>query len=143
MIWRTRRRRPELRFEVIPLIDVMFTLLIFFVIFSSVLATYQNNRGMKMRLPSAATVTSEKKFVTLTIDEDGAFFLDKEPIEVDQIRTEIATQMQGNPQLQVMINADQDVAYERLVRALDEVRLGGCYDVVLQAERKAEDAKRR
>jgi biopolymer transport protein ExbD len=136
LLLKPRNRRSELRFEVIPIIDVLFTLLIFFVIFSSAAAAYFNQKGMKMQLPSAATVSTEKKSVVVTIDGAMNYFLDGEAILPEEIREKIKTLLGTSTVLQVMISADKSVTYDRLIFVLDEVRLGGCYDVVLQADKK-------
>jgi biopolymer transport protein ExbD len=130
-----RRKRSELRLEVIPIIDVMFTLLIFFVIFSSTLATL-SHKGMPMNLPSASSVTTEKKTVLFSIDHDFHFYLDDNQIPQESLRKKIAEMVRENPTVRIMLSADKEVPYDLVIRALDDVRLGGCYDIVLRAKQK-------
>lgn len=139
---RVRRARPELRFEVIPLIDVMFSLLIFFVIFSSALAVYYQQKGMKLRLPIAASVTKEKQSAVLSVNQAGELFLDREAVDLASLRAKVTDLVAKNPQFQISIHADKEVAYEAVVQALDAVRLGGCFDVILQAQVKPHDLQK-
>ncbi len=135
-----RRKRSELRFEVIPIIDVMFTLLIFFVIFSSTLAAL-SHKGMTMNLPSASSVTTEKKTVLLSIDRDFHFYIDDKQIPQESLRKTISEMIRENPTLRIMLSADRDVPYDLVIRSLDDVRLGGCYDIVLRAKQKDSHAQ--
>ncbi len=120
------------------MVDVVFTLLVFFAVLAT---TSAYNQGMKLQLPAAASVSNEKKGVVLSIDAEGHFYLDKEPIDVAVVRQRVAEQMKNVPETQIILNADKTVPYTLVIQALDEVRLGGCFDVVLEAEQKIADGQ--
>jgi biopolymer transport protein ExbD len=130
------RKHTELRFEVIPIIDLMFTLLIFFVIFTSTLAMQSINKGVNMKLPSAQTVATLPKATVVMINAQNQYFIDGNPIPASELRFQIQTLSRQISPFKVHLQADEAVAYGNIVHALDEIRLGGCFDISLQAHAK-------
>lgn len=94
---------------------------------------------MKLQLPAAASVTTEKKGVVLSIDTSQKVYLDDQEVPLPLLQSRIAEMVKREPQLQVILNADQNTPYSLLIRILDDIRLGGTYDVVLEAKKKVSD----
>jgi len=119
------RRQPseKARIEIIPMIDVIFFLLVFFMI-STLSMTI--NRGLPVNLPAAATSQKETRDnVNLTVLQDGQMFLNKQPITLQDLRQRVQTAMASDPELTVVINADGQVLHSTVVEVLDELRLAG------------------
>jgi biopolymer transport protein ExbD len=73
--------KKKARIEIIPMIDTMFFLLVFFMI-ATLAMTLQ--RGMPVNLPTASSTTQKvKEQVSLTLTEDGTLYYNKEPIALD------------------------------------------------------------
>ena len=121
---RLARAVPEkARIEIIPMIDVIFFLLVFFMI-STLSMTV--NRGLPVNLPSAATSQQGiRENVNLTVLSDGQMFLNKEPIAIDEVGQRVKAAVALDPQLTVVINADGQVLHSRVVDILDTLRAAG------------------
>lgn len=121
---RIPRQQPEkARIEIIPMIDVIFFLLVFFMI-STLSMTI--NRGLPVNLPAAATSHKDvRDTVNLTVMQDGSLFLNKQPVTLQDLGQRVKAAMTADPQLAVVINADGQVLHSRVVEILDELRLAG------------------
>lgn len=111
------------RIEIIPMIDTVFFLLVFFMMASLSMAVY---RGMPVNLPKAASGQHEiREDVALTVTKDGGLFLNKQPVTWEALRGRLQALLTGNPELTVVINADEGVAHGRVVEAMDASRGAG------------------
>ena len=121
---RVPRRVPEkARIEIIPMIDVIFFLLVFFMI-STLSMTI--NRGLPVNLPTAATAQQERREnVNLTVMPDGKMFLNKQPVTLQNMGQRVKAALASDPQTTVVINADGQVLHSTVVDILDELRLAG------------------
>lgn len=112
----------ETRFEIniVPMVDVIFSILAFFIISSLYLTRSQ---GLPVNLPTA--VTSETQLadaITVTINVNGEIFLNRQPIQFSQLEEGVKSQIGSNSQALVVINADQRVTHGRVVRVMDRLR---------------------
>ncbi|RMH36770.1 MAG: biopolymer transporter ExbD [Nitrospirae bacterium] len=111
------------RIEIIPMIDTMFFLLVFFMI-ATLSMTLQ--RGLPVNLPEAESASDDvKEHVSLTITADGALFYNKEPISVSELAARLIALRQSQHDPSVVINADERVPHGRVVEIMDQVRLSG------------------
>ncbi|MGD0487313.1 MAG: biopolymer transporter ExbD [Syntrophorhabdales bacterium] len=119
---RTSRKKP--RIEIIPMIDTMFFLLVFFMV-ATLSMTAQ--RGLTVNLPHAATARDEiKQVVTLTVTKEGKLFFDKEEVASPaEAALRLASQTGADAQVSVVINADRAVEHGRVVDLMDAVRQAG------------------
>ncbi len=106
--------------NVIPLIDVMFALLTFFVISTLFLTKSQ---GLPVNLPTASTAKAERPAqVTVTVNAKGDMFFNKEPIQIEALEAALKAKVQPNKDLLVVLNADGDVTHKQVVAVMDRVR---------------------
>jgi len=125
-------RRP--RIEMIPLIDVVFLLLVFF-IYSMLSMTI--HRGLPVHLPTASTATVDKKaFITITVQRDGGLFLEDRAIDTRTLASLLVQEKQKDPDIQVYLRADKDVTYQRAVEVMDLVRSAGIHKLALETQWK-------
>ncbi|MBP5971907.1 biopolymer transporter ExbD [Brasilonema sp. CT11] len=113
---------PELplTINVVPLIDVMFALLTFFIMSTLFLTRSQ---GLPVNLPKAATGQVERPAqVTVTINKSGQMFLDKQAISIEQLENGVRQKVQPQQQMMVVINADEGVSHGQVVAVMDKVR---------------------
>src|SRR5262244_1674456 len=114
-----RRTVKKARIEIIPMIDTIFFLLVFFMISTLSMSRYS---GVAVNIPKAATgqqPASESAAVTIT--SDGKVYIDKQEVPRDNIRT-VLQQRLSNPELLVLINADERVEHGRVVDVMDDAR---------------------
>ena len=118
------RQKPEkARIEITPMIDVIFFLLVFFMI-STLSMTV--NRGLPINLPKAATSQKDlRDSFNITIMQDGALFLNKEPTTLSELGQRVKAGVEQEPELPVIINADDQALHGAIVAVMDEVRLAG------------------
>jgi biopolymer transport protein ExbD len=119
---RTSRKKP--RIEIVPMIDTMFVLLVFFMV-ATLSMTVQ--RGVPVNLPHAASARDEiKQVVTLTLTKEGKLFFDKEELASPaEAALRLASQTRADTQVSVMINADRAVEHGRVIDLMDAVRQAG------------------
>ncbi len=129
----TRRRRA--RIEIIPLIDIVFFLLATFVMVSMSMV---QNQGVAVRLPSASTTEQlpRESAVTVSVDRDGGFFIDKTPTTLADLAFELRNRKEKFPDLRVFINADGEARFHGVVSILDETRKLGISRVAIETEKK-------
>ena len=106
--------------NIVPMIDVIFAILTFFIISSLDLIRLEN---IPVNLPKASTSTLVKeKPVVLTIDRENNIFLENKPIDskilVDQIKNIISDYSTDI----LVISADKEVAYGKVVEVIDQIR---------------------
>ena len=118
-----RKASEKARIEIIPMIDVIFFLLVFFMV-STLSMTI--NRGLPVNLPTAATSQKDMRDnVSLTVQQDGKIFLNKEPVTLHDMGPRVKAALAADPRLAVVINADGQVLHSTVVDILDELRQAG------------------
>ena len=115
------KKKP--RIEIIPMIDTMFFLLVFFMIATLSMTIQQ---GMPVSLPTAKSSTDTKtENVSLTLTQDGALYYNKEIITLEELERRLANLRQTSPDPSLLINADKQVSHGRVIQVMDLIRLSG------------------
>ena len=126
--------KKKARIEIIPMIDTMFFLLVFFMI-ATLAMTLQ--RGMPVNLPEASSTTDKvKEQVSLTLTEDGTLFFNKEPIALHELETRLMGIRESDPDPTVVINADERIVHGRVIEVMDQVRLSGISKMAIATKPK-------
>lgn len=102
--------------NVTPMLDLAYVLLIIFIILCT--ATTQ---GIKVNLPKASNAPSLNKPQTksITVMQDGSIFLDAYPVSIEQLETMLRQYKAVNPELPVVVKADSQIQYQRVVDIMD------------------------
>ena len=118
---RIQRRNPKkARIEIIPMIDTIFFLLVFFMISSLSMTQF---KGMPVNLPKAASgQQAPAESAAITIDEESRIFLNKEEVDQAALGDLLRQQLEQNSDLLVVINADDGVEHGRVVEVMDIAR---------------------
>lgn len=122
--------KAKARIEIIPMIDVMMFLLVFFVLISqNVIPAF----GLKTKLPQATNtddVRAEKHRVTITITAGQALQLEGKPATLDTLPAAVQAIAQASPEpLLIIINGDQATTLQTLVSVMDKLK-GAGFDAV-------------
>ncbi|MFW6381474.1 MAG: ExbD/TolR family protein [Bacillota bacterium] len=122
--------------NIIPMIDVIFFLLVFFMLFT----TFQSNpQGIDMQLPRAVTVNEQdQQNMIIDVDKNGNFYYDGERLPLGEIQEIARNRNQENENLAVIINADKEARYKFVVSLMDSLRQEGLYNLALAAEKEQE-----
>jgi biopolymer transport protein ExbD len=115
-----RRSIKKARIEIIPMIDTTFFLLVFFMISTLSMTQF---KGMQVNLPKVASgqqATAESAAVT--IDKDGRLFLNQQVTDEAALGEALRQQLVKNPEMLVVINADDGVQHGQVVEVMDIAR---------------------
>ena len=126
--------RDEVTIEITSLIDVMFTLVLFFM----VTTTFVSAPGFKVDLPksSAQDIQRDKKDVTIVIGANHSLILNQKPVSEKELQTRLLAQAKENAQTLVIIQADQGVSHGEVVRIMDYAREAGLSRLAIATEPK-------
>ena len=106
--------------NILPMIDVIFSILAFFIISSLFLTRSQ---GLPINLPSAQTAEPKQSVqLNITIEPDGKMFLDRQPIELDNLKSALSEKIPPDSESVVIINADTKVEHGTVVKVMDRLR---------------------
>lgn len=135
------RRRPRL--EILPMIDVMLLLLVYYILST---ITLGHEHGIPVKLPEAATGEAAARHleVMITITKDGEFYLGKDRIRPDEVVTAVKALAERTPgglealqQTGVVINADLTVQHRLVVSTMDALRVAGITQFAIATEPEA------
>lgn len=138
MILRHRYKRKSARIEMVPLIDIVFLLLVFFIYAMLSMAVH---KGMKVELPeSASPEFSDETPLSISVqdlDGNAVVYVNKELVSLSELKDRLRKHAQDMDQdKQVLLFADKSVSYQQLYRVLDEISGAGITAISLQAEQK-------
>jgi biopolymer transport protein ExbD len=123
------------RIEMLPLIDIVFLLLVFFIYAMLSMAVH---RSLPVSLPVSTTAQIFTELnLTVTVNYAGEIFLESTRVSLEELQTILQekTQMAGNAKaVRVDLFADKALSYQQLYRVLDKIRTAGISNVSLQAE---------
>ncbi|MEW9583821.1 ExbD/TolR family protein [Paraburkholderia sp. DGU8] len=119
------------RIEIIPMIDIMMFLLVFFML---VMLKMIQGTGLKLELPQSSTATQLNTVdVTVGVEKDGELHLDRNDISAPQLTARLKD-MEATKQVNVTIAGDKGVEYETIIKTMDLVRSAGISSVALATD---------
>ena len=125
--------RKKARIEIIPMIDVMMFLLVFFVLISvNVIPAL----GIKTQQPNSSQVQNLKtpdKQVVVTLGREGLIQLDGQTVELDRLVSAIKAKANASEQITVIVNSDKGAEVQTLVDVMDAIKAAGLGQVALAA----------
>jgi biopolymer transport protein ExbD len=132
---RRRRKGDEVSgIDISPLIDMVFILLIFFMVST----TFVKDSKVDIQRPGAATATAAStKSVRIQIDQRGDVFVDGNPVQVWMVQSRVRDFLESTGSQSVLVIVDRRAASERLVEVVDQCRLAGATDVGVATEQEA------
>ena len=116
--------------DMTPLVDVIFQLLIFFLLTSNYVeqgSSSSASTSVPVELPESSLSSSEQmpeEFV-ISIDDGGGIYVKEEPVNLDELATQLLRAAQANPNTIVLIRGDQRVPYGRIGQVMAVVRASG------------------
>jgi biopolymer transport protein ExbD len=110
-------RRGQLVLELTPLVDVIFQLLIFFLL----TATFVKNPNFEINLPKASSklTTNVKKDLTVVVTKDGRYKYESEEVDEDDLEQIFKKEFEANPGAIILIRADTDSRHGKVVEVMD------------------------
>jgi len=113
-----------------PMIDIVFILLIFFIVTTS----FVKETGVEVNRPSADTaVRQERGSILIAITAKGDIWMENRPVDVRAIRANVERAYAENPEAAVVITADKSSTTGLLIQVMDQVRLAGVSNISIAA----------
>ncbi len=114
------KKRADYLVDITPLVDVVFLMLIFFMVST----TFNVNSSLKLDLPSSKATVQQKelKQVTISINANGALYIQDKAVRDASLRKRILNISKGDPNMRVVLRADAEARHKRVVFVLDTLR---------------------
>jgi biopolymer transport protein ExbD len=128
---RKTREEEETEINITPMLDIVFIMLIFFIVTTS----FVKETGIDPRRPQAETARrAERANILIAVAENGQIWMNKRAVEMGQVRNMVEAALAENPESSVVIIADTESETGAVIDLMDQVRLGGVYNIALAAE---------
>ncbi|MBW1726412.1 MAG: biopolymer transporter ExbD [Deltaproteobacteria bacterium] len=122
----------KVRIEMLPLIDIVFLLLVFFIYAMLSMAVH---RGLPILLPTSSSAKIDKSLVlSVTIKSDGTLYVDKEQVALNDLAAVLKRKTQAFKEPGVLLFAERSLSYQSLFRVLDQIRMADIHRISLQAD---------
>jgi len=130
-------RRPDSTIDVTPMIDVVFQLVLFFMVST----TFIETPGFEVDLPrsSSQTVLSDSKDVNIWMTVDDEIYVDDEPVDLAGLEARLAAKAAESPETLVVIKADTGVSHGRVVQVMNRAQSLGLSRLAIATEAAVED----
>jgi biopolymer transport protein ExbD len=127
-----RSRRADVVVDVTPLIDIIFQLVLFFMVST----TFVTSPGIEVDLPrsSSDTILRERDDINLWVTSEGAVYLDDAPVDWPMLQGALERAAATNPSTLIIIKADRDVDHGRVVAVMDLARSLGLNRLAIATE---------
>ena len=128
-----QQNEDESAIDITPMLDIVFIMLIFFVVTSS----FVKESGIDVNRPTASTAErKETGSILVAISMDNNVWIDKRRVDPDAIRPNIERLHAENPEGAVVIQADKASTSGLLVKVMDQIRLAGVTNISIAAKSK-------
>lgn len=125
-------RQPKLM--IIPMIDIIFFLLVFFIMSTLYMVDQQI---IPVDLPQAASAQSEKpRSVAVAVTKEGRILFDQEDIPLELVKKRVQMELTKQSDPVFVLRSDKMAEYGKVVAVLDELKLAGAHRVAIATERK-------
>jgi biopolymer transport protein ExbD len=117
--------------ELTPMIDMVFLLLIFFLVATTF---HQSEREMQIALPFASSsgpISATLRELVVHVDAEGEIYVGGRRIDAEQLRTMVTEAVKVNPEQKVTVRGDRTTAYANIVRVLDICKGSGIQEPYL------------
>lgn len=119
--------------DLTPMLDVVFIMLIFFIVTSS----FVKESGIEINRPSAKSAVHVKKGnILVALKPNGEIWIDKRVVDLRAVRANVERLHAEMPQSSVVVQADTDAKSGQLIKLVDQIKLAGIANVSVSASPK-------
>ncbi|MGF1480174.1 MAG: ExbD/TolR family protein [Cyanophyceae cyanobacterium] len=137
-LWQDTSTAQEVRIEIIPLIDVIFCILTFFILAA---VGFSRQQAIGLSLPQASTGTPQmREILVVSLDDLGQVYVEKQAVTRNQLQQAIRNYHQLNPGGLMVLNASRSASYNEVIEVLDLLREVGGDRVALATLPESESA---
>ncbi len=131
---RRARHHEDASIDISPLIDMVFILLIFFMVST----TFVKDMKIDIERPGAASATpASTKSLRINIDSSANVFVNGNPVRPWMVQSRVREFLENADQKSVLVVTDRRVPADKLVEIVDQCRLGGATEVGVATEKEA------
>jgi biopolymer transport protein ExbD len=132
MARKTRREAEEAAIDLTPMLDVVFIMLIFFIVTTS----FVKEAGIDVNRPKAAKA-QQKPTATIfvAVRANGEIWLDKRAVDVERVGATIEKLLAESPTDTVIVQADKEAKHGVVVSVMDQIKLAGIEKISIAAEK--------
>lgn len=132
---RSLRLENQPQLMIIPMIDIIFFLLVFFMM-STLYMVEQHT--IPVNLPQASAARQDKpQSIAVSVTQDGRVLFDQEEVPLPLVVERVGVELRREPDSTFVLRADKEVEYSKVVAVLDELKVAGARKVSIAAEWKA------
>ena len=113
-------KQPDL--NIIPMIDIMFFLLVFFMLSTMYMV---EQKTIPVNLPQATSAIDNKTNFTVTLKDDGSIYLEDQQTDIQTLLMQATKEQKNNPSFAIIIRADKDINYDKVVSFIDTLKKAG------------------
>ena len=128
-----KKNREESEINITPMLDIVFIMLIFFIVTTS----FVKEISIDVNRPTKSPIKEQKKseVISVRISAEGQIFVQDRLITLDAVRANIESNLALKPQATVVVVSDREADAGFLVKAIDQSRLAGARNVSLAAQK--------
>jgi len=137
-MWHQARKTEAGWLDITPLVDMVFLLIIFFLLST----TFIVSPGIRIDLPDASSqrIHKERKEITLSVDQSGAIYFNKDRVEPATLAARLAASAHEDSDTTVLIRSDKATGFGTVVELLDIVKQSGLRRIAIMTQKKKESA---
>ena len=130
---RIRKKNEESEINITPMLDIVFIMLIFFIVTTS----FVKEISIDVNRPTKSPIKEQKKsdVISVRILDSGQILIQERLIALDAVRANIESSLALKPQASVVVVSDRDADAGLLVKVIDQSRLAGASNVSLAAQK--------
>lgn len=114
-------KQPDL--NILPMIDIMFFLLVFFML-STMYMVEQKTIPVNLPQATSAAIDNKTNF-TVTLKDDGSIYLEDQQTDIQTLLMQATKEQKNNPSFAIIIRADKDINYDKVVSFIDTLKKAG------------------
>ena len=129
----TKRQKISTNINMTPLIDIVFLLLIFFMLISN----FIKEESLNVELPQAskfAQAIEDKKIVTITVDKLGHYYINSKTIAKEMLQEQLKDQIRSSKIKEVYIHGDKSTNLQNIIFLMDTAKKSGATSVSIKTQ---------
>ncbi|BBB89423.1 MAG TPA: biopolymer transporter ExbD [Methylomusa anaerophila] len=131
---RSLRNERQPRLMIIPMIDIIFFLLVFFMMSTLYMVEQQI---IPVNLPQAASAQTDRpRSVSVLVTKEGRILLEQEDIPLELLKQRVQAELSKQNDIVFILRSDKQAEYGKVVAVLDELKLAGVQRVAIATEKK-------
>lgn len=125
-----RKKKANINLNIAPLIDIVFLLLIFFMLSSKFIV----DKGITIKLPDSQTASEVKKDITIYIEKNGTLSLNGKEVRMKNLQNELTSLLKGRSNMNVIIKADRELPLQKGISVIDAAKKAGASGVIISTK---------